>query len=225
MTADPPKPEGQPATKILNLPTDEELRAAYAEYIAAVGAVAHVWNYLHEQLGQLFSLVMGGDYNRTLAVWYAIPDDRQQRKLLRAALEASAKDRWKPRLPKARRHLFWLLQETDDLADRRNDAIHAPCSIYVGEDGHGMGPAFFNGNPRARKLKGRNIVQEFTWCSARAEQLSQFAERARSALISEDFAWPSRPAPPECGDRTSRQGQGRPTRPKSPSPLPPSSLG
>jgi hypothetical protein len=187
---------GPPAVKTIKWPTRDEMRAAYEEYVAAVGEVAHSWNYLHERLGQVFAVVMEGDYNRSLAIWYAILDDNQKRRLLNAALESSAKDRWKPRLPKARRHLFWLVSETSNLADRRNDAIHAPCSLYVGEEGHTFGPAWLSGNPRARKLRGKKIIQEFALCSQRAEQLARFAEKAQSALISSDYPWPGRPSPP-----------------------------
>ena len=41
-----------------------------------------------------------------------------------------------------------------------------------------MGAAFFNGNPRAKKLMGKELLVEFAWCEAYAETLSRFTEYA-----------------------------------------------
>jgi hypothetical protein len=46
----------------------EETKKAFEAYVAAVGKVAHAWNYLHEQLGILFVAVSGLERNVGLSI-------------------------------------------------------------------------------------------------------------------------------------------------------------
>jgi hypothetical protein len=190
---------------IVKVPTDDEIRAIFDPYVAAVGRVSHAWNYLHERLGQLFVVVIGGDRRISLAVWYSTKSDRGQREMLEAAIRASSADRWLPRLPAARADLLWMLKETDHLAEIRNDAMHVPCSAYTSDKGTEMGAAFFNGNPRARKLLGKQIIQEFSWCEQCTENLTRFAMKAETALAFEQYPWPDRPPMPTRGTPRARE--------------------
>ena len=189
--------ESQP--HIVKWPSDEETRAAFEAYTLALGKVAHAWNYLHEKLGQLFVVISGADRNIALAIWYSTNSDRTQREMLRAAVAATSVDRWKT-LPKAQEHLTWLLDRADELAEQRNNAIHAPCSLYIGGGENGgaeMGAAFFYGHPRARKLMGKKLLVEFDWCERYAETLSRFTKKLETAIaFAGQYPWPDLPSKP-----------------------------
>jgi hypothetical protein len=52
--------------------------------------------------------------------------------MLKAAVAATTAERWAS-FPKAADHIKWLLDRADEVAEYRNNAIHAPCSLYIGE--------------------------------------------------------------------------------------------
>lgn len=198
----------------------DQVKTAYEEYASAVGAVAHASNYLQERLGQLFSVVAGTDRGVALAMWYSLTSDRNQRGLLRAAVVASKDDRWLPRLPKVRDDIMWLVDRGNEFGNRRNDAIHTPCSLFVGEEGHEIAAAFLYGNPKALALRGQEIVKEFKTCAAYAERLCHFSDQTYSALVSAAYPWPKRPELPDLLPKNNPPDQPRPPQPKSSTPQP-----
>jgi hypothetical protein len=178
---------------IVGWATYEDTKKAFDAYVAAVGKVAYAWNYLHEKLGVLFVAVSGAEREVALANWYSVWSDRGQRAMLRSKVNATNSQR-STRLPEAADDLKWLLDSADDLAEERNNAVHAPCSLYINGSRSEMGAAFFNGHPRARKLMGKELVVEFAWCEAYAETLSRFAEMLANAIAFPDrFSWPEQP--------------------------------
>ena len=66
--------------------------------------------------------------------------------------------------------LKWLLDRVDKLASERNNAIHAPCSLYLRADGSSEVMAAVRsanaGNRRAKGLEGEDLLTEFHWCAA-----------------------------------------------------------
>jgi hypothetical protein len=173
--------------------TFEDTIEAFDAYVAAVGRVAYEWNALHERLGKLFAAVTGLERKVALAKWYSVRSDRLQREMLKAAVNATNSERSKTR-PEAPDDLIWLLDHAHELAEYRNNAVHAPCSLYIGGSGSEMGAAFFDGNPLARKLEGKDLLVEFAWCASYAETLSRFAGMLVTALALPDrFQWPERP--------------------------------
>ena len=182
-----------PEPNIVRWSNFEETKKAFDAYVAAVGKVAYAWNYLHEKLGKLFVAVSGAEREVALANWYSVWSDRGQRAMLRAKVNATVSERSK-RPPDPDDDLIWLLNCADDLAEDRNNAVHAPCSLYINGSRSEMGAAFFNGNPRARKLMGKELLVEFAWCEAYAETLSRFTELLAVAIAFPDrFPWPERP--------------------------------
>jgi hypothetical protein len=133
-----------------------ETREAIEAYCVAVGLVVYEWNDLHDKLARLFALVREGDRQETLAEWYAIRSDTRQREKLRCAIIETTSGRWKksPRVPD---DLKWLLDRADKLASDRNNAIHAPCSLYLRRDGSTEVMAAVRsanaGNPRAKLVR------------------------------------------------------------------------
>lgn len=201
-------------------PSDEEMKIAFETYAVAVGKVAHAWNFLHERLGRLFVIVTGADRAIALAIWYSTESDRTKQKMLKDAVTASADERWMPQLPKAKTDLLWLADRVISLTENRNNAIHAPCELImdwskVAPDRYGplfgMAASYHSGHDRAQKLRGKEILVEFDWCERWAEELSRFTERAESALISDTYPWPDKPAKP---DRKPRSALGLPLQPR-----------
>jgi hypothetical protein len=45
-------------------------------------------------------------------------------------------------LPKAKEDLIWLTDRATNLADMRNNAVYAPCSLIVDPDGISMAAAY-----------------------------------------------------------------------------------
>jgi hypothetical protein len=200
--------------RIIRGPNDEEARAAFDAYCLGVGKVAHAWNYLQENLGQLFVFVTGGAPAIMLSVWYSARSDQTQRNMLRAALLAIKDDRWQPRLPTARDDLVWIVDEANALAEHRNNAIHMPGTLLTGADGTAIGPsiaAYINGNPLARRVWGKQLLPEFDLSEKCAEALSRFTRHACVSLMDHELPWPKRPSLP-----IRRQKSTPPNRPRQP---------
>ena len=136
--------------------------------------------------------------------WYAIRSDTRQREKLRRAIIETTSDRWK-KSPRAPGDLKWLLDRVDKLASDRNNAIHAPCSLYPRGDGSSEVMAAIRsanaGNRRAKDLEGEDLLTEFHWCAAYALRLGQFAGILAHAMTSPDhYEWPERPKIPSRAD-------------------------
>ncbi len=150
---------------VIKLPSTELVQQKFSEYVAALGKVAHAWNYLQERLGQLFVATLPtAPHNILLAVWYSEPNDRAQRRMLRAAISAGALElhgAFDPLPNGARDDVLWLLKSADDLSIKRDRAVHAPCAIATGAEGTEMIAAFFHGHPLAEHLRGKKLLREF----------------------------------------------------------------
>jgi hypothetical protein len=192
-------------------PTREELREAYDLYTAAVGRVAFTWNNLHEGMARLFGRIVGSyDYDVqhsvAIAVWYSSYSDRSQRQMLEAAIRASDADpAWGRLPPDARGDLLWLIERANRLGDKRDEAIHAPCSFFVDEEGTAMVANFLSGHRRAKTLTGKQLLIEFDWLERYIEALARFTYGASLALSVGNPTWPQKPAPPDRRPRKALQ--------------------
>jgi hypothetical protein len=140
----------------------------------------------------------------TLREWYAIRSDTGQREKLRCAITKTTSGRWR-KSPRALEDLKWLLDRVDQLASDRNNAIHAPCSLYLRGDGSSEVMAAVRsanaGNRRAKNLEGKDLLIEFHWCAAYAVCLGQFAGMLAPAMASPDnYEWSARPKIPSRAD-------------------------
>src|ERR1700733_13989689 len=142
-----------------------ETREAIEAYCVAVGLVVYEWNDLHEKLARLFALVREGDRQESLTEWYAIRSDTRQREKLRSAVAETTSGRWKTS-PRAPDDLKWLLDRADKLASDRNNAIHAPCSLYLRGDGSSEVMARFDRRMRViaapKTLRVKTFLSSFT---------------------------------------------------------------
>jgi hypothetical protein len=182
------------------LPTTGEIEAASAAfepYFDAVGKVVHAWNHLHEELGKLFCEVAGISESLGLAIWHSTLNDRTQRLMLEAAITERSHDAdWSDAHPGAYKGICWILTKANDLGDKRNTTIHAPCSITLGDTELEIIPYFWSRNPRARRLRGKDILAEFDWYERSADALKRHVKDAQRALWGAHVPWPDTPQMP-----------------------------
>jgi hypothetical protein len=182
---------------MVKLPDETEISAATAAfepYYDAVGKVVHAWNGLQEQLAIIFCRVTDIDNTMGLSVWHSSNNDRAQRQMLRAAL-AAVDEEWRAKYPKGKEDITWLLNRADTLADGRNNVIHAPCSVGVKDQSEfEVVPLSFYGNPRAKALRGKDVLEEFSRCETNVRILKGYAHWIDCVLSLEGYAWPERPS-------------------------------
>jgi len=194
--------ENEAEPRIVRVPSDDEMKAAFDAYALALGRVAHSWNYLHEQLSHLFCDVTLMDAATGHAIWHSSVVDRSQQAMLKAAIQSVAEDRWKATLPTARDDLLWMIERVSNLADARNNAVHAPAAFEIDYERYEMAASRSSGNQRAKNLAGKKLIEEFAWIEWRAEELSRFAQRASTALrFPSRYAWPAKPVLPARGQK------------------------
>jgi hypothetical protein len=175
-----------------------EAEKAFAPYANEIGLMTRAWNGLHEELGQIFGqIICPANQNIPRAVWHSILSDKAQRDILRAAATAPfAIDEQK--YPKAKADITWLLDKTQQLSEPRNNAVHAPIMMSLDTQTHeiAVAPNIFSGNPRARKLHGKNLLKQLQWYRAQAQTYRQFALAVWFHLRRDGTTWPCRPTIP-----------------------------
>jgi hypothetical protein len=186
----------EPLTATRTFPTRDEAQATFDAYAAAVGRLAYNWNLLHEEFGRLFFAVTGMEPQIAFSIWYSTDSDRTQQSMLKAAIIA-ASHRWQnTKPPHATDDLVWLMNEANSLADYRNTAVHMPVNMYINLVTGGpieMGPAWYQGHPRARRSMGKRLLDEFKWYEIWAETLVRFVGAAEHSLRFVHDPWPERP--------------------------------
>jgi hypothetical protein len=188
------------------LPTHEEIDATtvtFETYFSALGKVAHEWNHMQEELGKLFCEVAGLDQSMGMTIWHALRSDLAQRQMLKAAIEykGSLED-WADKFPKAEGAIVELVEEINKFSNRRNAAIHAPCSVIVGEDELEIFAVSFSGNPNAKKLRDKDILVEFSWYERTAETYRRYIRDLEFALSDSRVPWPDKTVLPTQGQKT-----------------------
>ena len=186
-------------------------KAAFRPYGLAIGEIVLHWNLLHDNLSQLFSTVTGSPHaGLASAVWYSTDNDYQQRKMLRAATEKSAR-----LTPLQRKDVLWLLNEIDDpLRHQRNDAIHAPLAALLGDTKISIIASFASRNPRARSLWRRSNVNLLPHLREQAKWTDILADYSLAlvrSLHDDAVPWPEKPRQPHAHRTKSRKGSSRQT--------------
>jgi hypothetical protein len=207
-------------TKIAIPLTPQQLARRFRPYAVELGYLIYSWNRLQEVLARLFWQLTGmPDRLTALAVWYAVPSDRTQRDMLRAALEASHEKRLKD-FPTARADISWLMKKANDLSVQRNDAVHAPLKFEQSSRGAKLRSAHLGGHPRALRLRDKDLMTEFRWYADSADALSLFAEKAFHCLAGvPNQQWPTRPVIPQLEQyviRRARSGRKNLAKKKQP---------
>jgi hypothetical protein len=184
------------------LPSQADINAiekTLQPYFMALGKVAHAWNHLHEELGKLFCAVTELDYSIGMAIWHSLKSDKGQRDILDGATRAAARSNdWVQMHPSAESGVLYITKKVQSLSDKRNDAIHAPCHALPGLDEFEITPIPFWQNPRAKNLRGKDILKEFEWYERIADVLRNHASDCCYAL-SAQTPWPDEPQLPALG--------------------------
>ena len=185
-----------------------EFDEAFRPIASEIGYLTREWNALQDNLATIFAALMSPDnINIPLAVWNSTPSDRTQRDMLRAALAS-----WKlfnAKKESVVEEIIWLLNETDKLANKRNDALHAPLNILLNVDTleFSIEPNYWQNNPRAKNLKGKNVLSEFAKYRAQAGCLGQYAIQIWMHLRKSLKTLPQRPKLPTSGALLSPEKQ------------------
>jgi hypothetical protein len=186
----------------------------FRPYAQRIGQVTMAFNDLHEKLGELYCSVVGGPWERAAAVWSSNMIDRAKRNMLLAAVTKLTEDETS-HYPTLFEDVKWLLDASERLEDRRNNAVHAPLVwtrwfslAGIIDSAMGKPDKVIDGviqpnvslfNARAAKLlpKAHDLLQEFRLCHATALLLRNFAfELALAIGGPEHFAWPDKPKLP-----------------------------
>jgi hypothetical protein len=206
--------------------TRKQRQKKFRPYAVELGEVIYTWNRLQESLASMF-----WHFTRRpddlwdevgLAIWYSTPNDRTQREMLRAAVRASGRERAFEKYPEAQEDIYWLLNKCNSFADKRNDAIHSPYMIWPSKDEAGKWDydetvftgGFLLGNPRAKKLEGKDLLAEFKWYSEYADELLYYSNSIRECLNDPRKPWPEKPVMPHLGQSPTRTKARRKTTPK-----------
>ena len=129
----------------ISAPSPDRIEKVVEPYARELGKLVASWNTLHERLGELFSAVLNKSHPGIgSAIWYSTQNDRAQREMLRAATEAAAAEGTLTQ--QARDEIKWLLDRTNELANERNDAVHAPVALFTDQDGTKLMTEYFFGN-------------------------------------------------------------------------------
>jgi len=201
----------------------------FTPIVKAIGQSTLLWNDLHEFLGHLYCIAVGGPYDDVhLDVWYAVPNDRAKREMLLAAAKwtfiekpshTPRDERSTEQQQKSFDAINWLCVESQKLEDDRNNAIHAPLVMrYPAE----VVPQTLYGNRRAKNLENKYLLPEYRRLRDTALSLRNYAATVREPMCNANYAWPDKPRLPDRG-ATKKPQPPRPTEPAKP-PAPPQSL-
>jgi hypothetical protein len=137
---------------------------------AEIGFLLREWNWLHEKLGDLFCTIIADTHPKvSRAIWYSVPNDRNQRGMLKAAASiAFSHD------TPIFQEIDWLLEQTRLTGTQRDDAAHSPYSVVIGEPMEVIA-YHFHGHPRAKNLKSKELLSEFKRYREKTVILSRYA--------------------------------------------------
>jgi hypothetical protein len=125
-----------------------------------------------------------------------VPSDRIQREMLRASLEARYADTTSK--PREYEEIIWVLNQLQSLAGKRNTALHLPI-IFVNdliartENDIEIMPHYFFGNPHAKQLRGKDLIQEIRWYRDHISKLAEYAGCLHYSVAFPDYTLPDRP--------------------------------
>ena len=155
----------------------------FKPYAEAIGYLIREWNGLQTAFLKLFRLILANP-NRSVAtsIWHTIQNDRIQRQIL-AAVAAKAFDETSSpyRLLEnedeaTMRHLLteitWCMQRANELGNQRDNAIHTPFSHTASDPITFVSNILFD-HPRAKSLKGKDLLNEFYFYRKDIETLTQ----------------------------------------------------
>lgn len=174
---------------IFGLHGGSPLTGDYASFAAEIGNVIWAWNHLHGSLADNFCLLSGiSDPVYPRAIWNSIKSDVGQRDVLRGLAISHQEKRPYGPLDFTRRQFFhaideivWMHSEIGNISAFRNDATHTLWSkeyqsLISVEDYQPPKaiPDTERGNPRGRRLIGRDAPSTFRALANYSFELAQY---------------------------------------------------
>ena len=191
------------------MPMKESELKLFEPVALAIGKSVTEWNQMCESLGSLFARILYPGMpipEIAWAVWHSTTNDKAQRDMLLAA-SIAAKVEINKSYPKFGDDVAWLSKRGNALADKRNIVVHAPLNFELDRQNPTVPlqviPDSFFGHPRAIRLEGKNLINEFELCASYAELLKFFARRIDNVLtfgMTDERPWPDRPKLPSLGE-------------------------
>lgn len=182
---------------------DDQIEQAFEPYFLALGKVAHEWNHMQEELGKLFCTVVGLGESMGMTLWHSLRSDLAQRQMLVAAAGYMDDDEdWRAKFPKAAEAIADLVEDINRFSNKRNAAIHAPCSVILDEGELEIIAVSFSRNPNAQKLRGKDILAEFDWYERKADAYRRHVRDLAFALSDARVPWPDKPVWPHLGAKS-----------------------
>jgi hypothetical protein len=186
----------------------EPIDAAFEPYAVEIGFLLREWNDLQEKLADLFTTLLGlRDGGPARAIWYAVPNDRLQRRILKDV----ASYLFKPTKPfrelneqqrsdaKVWDEIEWIICKADRIGTTRDAAAHSPVAVVLGEPFEFIS-RHLHGNPLAAQLRGKKLLTEFRLHRGRtatvrehAAAIEWYVRNGRRSTFPERPAWPERP--------------------------------
>jgi hypothetical protein len=161
------------------------------EHALAIGRIAISWNEFQESLAELFARLFGKRrWRHALAAWQALSNDRAQRDMLRAVAEARFGTD-----SRASQEVGWLVDQAHQhLSDGRNTGIHMPLMVLRDlNDIVSILPLALFGNRRAKKMLGKDLLNEYTAYEEDIRDMSTFSIALQFRISAGRGAWPQRP--------------------------------
>lgn len=165
------------------------------QILREIGLIVLHWNRLQHFLGRIFVWLFGPKSSADCpnliaeAAWNSSDNDRGQRAMLKAAATVALATQ-----PALLNEVIWLIDEVNGkIADKRNDVIHAPLTEYGDAEKSELVPNVIFGHLRARKLSGKDLLEEYKLYRDNIELLSDFALRLFIYQTKYSSSLPERP--------------------------------
>jgi hypothetical protein len=200
-----------------DLEFERAVNEAMEPYAKELGLLLQAWNHLHYVLTLLFLAICTNYQGEKipedilLGIWNAVPNDRQQRNMLRAAAKARFGRHEKVmkeigidveliRQNESIRlnEILWVLDRADYLGRMRDDSAHVPTGLNVSNKILQVVPMESLQHPIGDRLSGQNLVELFSLHRARMETVSKYAQALWAYFVGGNSQphFPQRPAWP-----------------------------
>lgn len=166
-----------------------------------LGKLVRKWAVLQEQLAGIFQQATECPPHQANAMWHSLKSDLVQRQMLVAALK-SAIDLHRPWKddPKKQNKVrifgeyVWAINEVTNFSHGRNDLIHSPITFYLASGATEFEAIVSDqyGNPRAEKLKNKELFQLCRWMNGFCEDMTKYVSSIWQHVIKHDEL-PKRP--------------------------------
>lgn len=187
----------------ITFPSGPDWDAPFEAYARALGFLLRDWNAAQETMCNLFcALFKGDDESIARAAWYANRLDRSQRAMLKAACDC----RFGPKA-KISVETTWIIERMDNLGNQRDDAVHSPVSLMIGDPPEIVSQYFF-GHRRATSLKGKKLLAELEIYRRTANTIRQFTLELKYHIqsLGQPSPFPLPRRPPELDRPPKNQG-------------------